>query len=69
MIEEDDEEDDEKNDQHNLYDLPSIVVPNDVFQRLQRINEPNERSVRSTEDKQTGNKKSLNAQTTKGNHC
>ena len=48
-IEEEDEEDDEPEPAENLDDGPLVVVPDDVANRLDGVQEPHERRVRTTE--------------------
>ena len=46
-VEEHGEEEGEEDDEDDLEDRPLVVVPDDVPDRLQRVEEPHERRVRS----------------------
>ena len=47
-VEEEDQEDDEGEPAQDLDDGPLVVVPDDVADRLDRVQEPHERRIRTT---------------------
>ena len=49
VVEEYEEEHDEEGEEEELQDQPFVSLPDDVSERLQRVHEPHERGVRSTE--------------------
>jgi len=50
-VEEESDQDDQQKEDDHFEDEPAVVVPEDIADRLEWVQEPNERSVRSTTDR------------------